>query len=260
MKKYLSIFIFILILAYSNTSSAVVATSTKAESKEEAKKERIKTSADKLLDQRIDSLNKLKDRLSEMKNLTDTDQSAINTLINNAITELNNVRTAIENATSSEATKEARESITKKYRIYALLMPQLNIIASSDRMTTMVSMLNVVAAKIESRLSSASSTASLGSTDINNANKALIDMKTKLADAQNNAQSAVTQASGLVADDGDKTVAESNLKALKEARSKIKSAQTSLVTAKKDAESIMKILGKEKVKEVKKETATSTAK
>lgn len=258
MKKYIIIFTCILFLTSSNISSAVVATSTKSEAKDEAKKERVKTTADKMLDQRIESLNKLKDRLSEMKNLSDTDQAALNTLINNVINELSNVRTNIEMATSTESAKEARESITKKYRVYALLMPQLNIIASADRMTTMVSMMNVVSAKIESRLSNASTTSSLSTLDLNNANKALIEIKTKLADAQNNAQSAVTQVSGLVPDDGDKTIADSNLKALKEARTKLKTAQSSLVTAKKNAESIMKILGKEKVKETKIDSATTT--
>lgn len=259
MKKYLVIFTFILFLASPSISNGVVATSTKSEARDESKKERVKTTADKMLDQRIESLNKLKERLTQMKNLSDTDQAALNTVINNVINDLNNVRTNIETATSTESAKEARESITKKYRVYALLMPQLNIIASADRITTMVSMMNIVTAKLESRLSSASTTSSLSITDLNTANKALVEVKTKLADAQNNAQSAVTQVSGLIPDDGDKAIADSNLKSLKEARSKLKTAQSSLVTAKKNAESVMKVLGKEKIKEVKAENATTSA-
>ena len=244
-----------------NQAGAVVASSTKEtakENREEMKKDKIKSKADMLLDNRIDSLNKLKERVSQMKNLSDADQASITTIVNNVINDLTTLRTSIENATSSDSAKALRESITKKYRVYALVMPQINIIAAADRMTTSVSMMNVVSAKLETRINSAT-TSELSSANITLASKTLVELKSKLAKAQSEAQEAVTMVASLNPDDGDKTVADSNMKALKDARAKIKSAQSNLVGAKKDAESIVKILGKEKKKVSKTESASSTS-
>ncbi len=261
MKKYSIILLATLaIILGIGQAQAVVSTSTKEtakENREEMKKDKIKSKADMLLDNRIDGLNKLKERVSQMKNLSDADQTSITTIVNNVINDLTSLRTSIDNATSTEATKALRESITKKYRVYALVMPQINIIAAADRMTTSVSMMNIVAAKIETRINLAT-TSELSSANISLASKTLVDLKSKLAKAQAEAQEAVTLVSSLNADDGDKAVADSNQKALKDARAKIKSAQSNLVGAKKDAESIVKILGKEKKKVMKIDNATNS--
>jgi hypothetical protein len=223
---------------------------------ETKKIERVKTAADKQLDQRIESLNKLKERVAILKNVNDTDKATINTVIGNVISDLNELRNVIDTATSTEVVKSARETITKNYRVYVLVMPQLSIIASADRMITMVSMLNIVSSKLESRLMQvATSSTEITSANLATANKALVDLKAKILQAQTDAQAAVALVAPLVPDQGDKTVAEANLKVMKEARAKIKSAQTNLVTAKKDAETITKILGKEKRMQ---KTATST--
>lgn len=135
---------------------------------ETKKIERVKTAADKQLDQRIESLNKLKERVAILKNVNDTDKATINTVIGNVISDLNELRNVIDTATSTEVVKSARETITKNYRVYVLVMPQLSIIASADRMITMVSMLNIVSSKLESRLMQVATS----STEITSANLA----------------------------------------------------------------------------------------
>jgi hypothetical protein len=87
------------------------------------------------------------------------------------------------------------------------------------------------------------------------ANKSLQSMKDRLVQSQMDAQSAVNLVAPLLPDQGDKAVAESNLLVMKDARLKIKSAQTNIVNAKKDAETITKLLAKEKRDQ---KTASST--
>lgn len=269
MKITQSLTIFALILTISISAvdkvSAVVSSTTDTtkkelqERKEEKKVEKVKSVADKQLDQRIENLIKLKERVMAYKNVSDTDKTTIVTVIGNVISELNDLKSTIENATSSDVVKESREKITKNYRVYALVMPQLSLIASADRMTTMVSMMNIVATKLENRLGQVATGTDITTQNLASANKSLADLKAKLVQAQSDAQSAVTLVSQLVPDEGDKTVMESNQKALKDARAKIKSAQTNLVTAKKNAEAITKILGKEKKKDIKNATTTPTS-
>ncbi len=226
-------------------------------SSDEAKKvQKTKTTADKILDQRIEKLNKLKERVALFKNVNDTDKASVNTVISNVISELSTLRSMIENATSSEYIKQAREMVNNNYRVYALIMPQLNIIASADRMITTISMLNIVASKIEVRLASVATGTDITSANLATANKSLLSMKDKLVQAQADAQSAVNLVAPLVPDQGDKAVADSNLKIMKDARLKVKSAQTNIVSAKKEAEAITKILAKEKRVQ---KTATTTS-
>ncbi len=219
------------------------------------KTQRAKTAADKILDQRIENLNKLKERVAQFKNVNDTDKTSINTVISNVISDLGLLRTAIENATSTDYVKQVREMVNNNYRVYALIMPQLSIIASADRMITTVSMLSIVASKIEVRLGAVATGTDITSANLALANKSLQAMKDKLVQSQADAQSAVNLVAPLVPDQGDKTVADSNLKTMKDARAKIKSAQTNIVGAKKDAETITKILAKEKRAQ---KTATTT--
>lgn len=241
---------FGVVQAQESTSS-----SSKVRANEEEKIQKIKTASDKILDQRIENLNKLKERVSLYKNVNDTDKTSINTVIVNVITDLVNLRNVIENATSTDFVKQARENINNNYRVYALIMPQLNIIASADRMITTISMLNIVGSKIEVRLNAVATGTEITSANLVTANKFLQSMKDKLVQSQMDAQSAVTLVAPLVPDQGDKAVAESNLKIMKDARVKIKSAHTNIVNAKKDADSITKILAKERKIQ---KTATST--
>jgi len=211
----------------------------------EKKVTRVKTAADKELDRRIDDLGKVVKRVEEFKNLTDTDKNAMITVLNGLIGSLNNLRLEIENATSTDNVKQIREMISQNYRVYALVMPQLNIIAAADRMTTTVSMMSIVGAKLEARIGALATSSTITSTNIASARKSLENMKDSLVETQKFIQEAIALVSPLVPDQGDKTIMDSNLATLKEGRTKIKSAQASLVSAKKSAEAAMKLVSKD---------------
>jgi ubiquitin len=226
----------------------------------EKKVERVKTVADKQLDQRIEDLGKVVTRMQEMKNLTATDKNAILAVLNGLIGNLNNLKLEIENATSTDVIKQAREIISQNYRVYALVMPQLNIIAAADRMTTTVSMMFIVGAKLESRLGSIATSSEVTSVGIASAKKSLENMKDALVEAQRFSKEAIAIVSILVPDQGDKVVMDSNLVALKDGKAKIKSAQASLVSAKKSAEAVLKLISKEKPASKKISTTTPEVK
>jgi len=195
---------------------------------------------------KISKVNKLKNRINKFKNLIDNDKNSIIATIDGLIFNLDGLKNLIDTATSSDMVKETRETINTNYRVYALVMPQLNIIASADQMTTMISIMNIIGTKLETRINSLATSTDITSANIASARKTLTDLKTQLVDAQTNIQLAISMVAPLIPDQGDKIVMEKNQKTLKDARSKIKLAKTSLVIAKKDAEAIVKLLGRDK--------------
>lgn len=256
MRKYILTTIVLTLFITASTVFAQESTATNQNRKDGSDKvQKLKSAADKTLDQRIENLTKLRDRVILFKNVNDTDKTSIGTVITNVINDLTDLRSFIESATSTEVIKQARENINNNYRVYALISPQLSIIASADRMITTISMLNIVSSKIEVRLSAVATGTDITSANLAAANKSLQSMKDRLVQSQMDAQSAVNLVAPLLPDQGDKAVMESNQLVMKDARAKIKSAQTNIVNAKKDAEAITKILAKERKEQ---KTATST--
>jgi hypothetical protein len=192
-----------------------------------------KEHADKEIDRRIDGLTKLSTRISNATHISAEGKTGITGMVTAQITELQSLKTKVDGEASTTALKDDIQSITKSYRIYALVMPQLALTAAADRVVDVADAMNGVAGKLEARLgadAAASSTVS---------GKALADMKAKIASAQQNASDAVNSITSLQPDNGDKTVAASNLAALKAARAKIQAAQADAVAARKDMKTIL---------------------
>ncbi len=194
----------------------------------------IKTHGNTEIDKRISDLNKLLSKVQSLKKISDTDKSGITTSIQNEISTLDSLKGQIDLATSTSSATEGVKSITKEYRVYALVMPRINIIAAADRVGTIHDMLSILAGKLQSRLATATSTKNISA-----ASTSLADMNAKIDDAKTQAQNAINRVATLIPDNGDKNVLKSNTTALKEARMEIQTANKDLVAARKDAQSII---------------------
>lgn len=249
--KFLATLILVVLLgsfgiARAEDSNKMASSTERKEQKQLEKSDKIKSIADKQLDQRMENLGKLKDKVNKFKNINDNDKNSIIAIIDQLVSKLNALKNTIDTATSTAVIKEAKDSITENYRVYMLVNPELNIIASADRIGTMISMMNIIGAKLETRLGAVGTSSSITSANLTLANKTLADLKTKIVDAQTNIQEAIKMVAPLMPDQGDKAIMESNTKTLKDARAKIKTAHNDLITAKKDSETIVKILAKDK--------------
>ncbi len=194
----------------------------------------------KEIDARVTSMNDLLSRVQAMKNVSDNDKAMLSSEIQSLVSTLGNLKGQIGSETSTTTLANDVKSITQSYRVYLLVEPQVRIIAAADRIKTIVNQLGLIDGKIQSRLAqdpTANGNASVQS--------ALTDITAKLSDANTQAQAAVSEITALQPDQGDKTVMTSNTTTLKDARSKILAAQKDLVAAKKDAQSIVTILGKD---------------
>jgi hypothetical protein len=196
-----------------------------------------KDRADKEIDRRIDKLTELAARISEMKRLTDADHSALSASIQAEIDSLTALKVKIDADTSTTTLKADIQSITKGYRIFVLVMPQAAITAAADRILVVVDLMEQFSAKLETRINEATTSATTS------LEASLADYDTKVASAQAQAQAAIDSIKGLVPDNGDQTVFQSNLAVLKAARAKVQAAHQDLVAARKDAGLIVKGLG-----------------
>jgi hypothetical protein len=228
-------------------TGSVASSTMKAEAKAakiEKAVTKVKTASDTLLEKRIDDLNKLLTRIGDMKKLSASAKASITANVNSLIVDLATLKTEIDSTSSTTLLKTYRESITKAYRVYALAMPRVNIMAAADRANTMVDSLNSLAAKIQTRLNIMSLSGQITAAELETLHASLSDLSTKVGDANAQANAATAAVMNLVPDEGDKTVFAANTAALKSARAKIKTAQTDLVAAHKDAQSVVKAIAK----------------
>lgn len=208
---------------------------------------RAKARADQEIDRRIKNLTDLSSRIGEMKRLSSDQKASFTAAITAQITVLTALKAQIDAETVLTSLKTEIQSITKEYRIYQLIMPQVNVTAAADRIETVVGtggVLDILAGKLETRIN-ATTTANTATLKT-----LLADMKAKMASANTLAQAAVTEIVALVPDNGDASIQAANKTALADARAKIKSATEALHTAVADSHKIiagLKVKGGEKM-------------
>lgn len=207
---------------------------------------------DSEITKRINSLNNLLTKIQAMKNLSDTNKASLSSTIQTALTNLNSLKAKIDSDTSTTTLKTDLQSITANYRVYALVMPQISLLAATDRIDTIVSQMQALSTKLQTRISSAQGSG----VDVNAANNSLADLNAKISDATVQVSAINQEVSTLTPDQGDKTKAASNASAIKDARVKLKIAEKDLKSAREDVNSIQKAIKQSKVKS----SATSTKK
>jgi hypothetical protein len=207
-------------------SSTTIATSTKATKAEAKKVTALIAKADKEIDRRITSLNKLVLRVGEMKKLNDQQKSDLSNQAQDQITELTSLKAKIDADTDLASLKSDIQSITGSYRTYMLLMPKINILATADRFSYIAEGYESVVDKLQNQISglkdSGKDTASLQTS--------LDTIKAKVDDIKTQVQAAIDTVNPLAPDNGDKATIDANKAALAKAKATIKAANTDVKT------------------------------
>jgi len=222
--------------AHLNARMTASTTSQNAADKLQAREQQIQAKADQEIAARVDSLNKLSTRIQSMKKLSPSQVASFQTTIQAAIADMTSLEAKIQSDTSTTSLAADLKSIAPDYRIYMLVEPQVSLLSAADRVNTIVGTLQTLEAKIQTRLSSTTITVK----NIAVLQTDLTDMATKLADASTQASAASAEVTGLIPDNGDKTVMASNTAALKDARSKTQAATKDIQAAYKDAQAMVK--------------------
>jgi hypothetical protein len=199
------------------------------------------TRADTEITRRVNALNALNTRVNAMVKVSASDKASLSATIATQITAMNNLETQIAAdaaANSTTSLKADIQSITKSYRIFALVIPQGAIEAAADRVLDIAGMFTTLSGQLQARITAAQNAGANMSTSVS----ALADMTAKVTDAQTQANAAVTETASLQPDNGNATIMASNTAALKDAHTKIQAAQADLTAARADAGTIVKAL------------------
>jgi predicted nucleic acid-binding Zn-ribbon protein len=187
------------------------------------------------INSRINALNSLLVRVQQMSKLSAVEQTQLANELTNDVNQMVVLKTKIASDADAATLKSDMQSVTKAYRVYALDLPKGRIEAAVDRIENIVVTMNDLGAKLQARITAAQSAGN----NVAGSQTAYTDFQSKVADAQKQAQSAISATSGLVPDNGSATILQSNNKALKAAAAQIKTAMTDLSQARKDAATIV---------------------
>jgi hypothetical protein len=197
--------------------------------------ENLKNRANTEIDKRVKSLNEQITGIQFFKKISDSDKTNLINQIQKEITDMESIRTKIQSDTDLNTLRTDVQSVTKNFRVYLLFMPRIAILGAADRVFYVSDNMTSEEGKLQDRIK-VSGLTSLQTT--------LDDAKAKIASARTGAQNAIDLVLPLNPDNGDKTVLESNLAALKSAREEFKKAHQDLITVMKDFKEIVKWLKK----------------
>lgn len=213
-----------------NVNAHVRATLTASTTAETTRAAGAKEKANKEIDRRIASLTALLARIEQMTKVTAELKANIKSTVQAQIDGLVQLNAKIDADTDLATLKADVKMVTDSYRIYVLVMPQVRIAAATDRMITIVNMMNSVGVKLTARVN----TAKAAGADTAALDAALTDLASRLTSVQAHAQAGFNLVAPLVPDQGDKTVMASNEAEIKKAQAEIKAGQADLVAARKD--------------------------
>mgnify|MGYP001613759092 CR=1 FL=1 len=197
--------------------------------------------ADQEIDRRIAKLKTQNARIQAMQRIGVDEKGSLDASIKAQLTELTNLKAKIHADTDVATLRTDVQSITKSYRVFALVMPKAAIAAAAARVKSIADSLIEIGVKLETRISALPLLESLAHANALAALRtSLADLRTKAANAKVEADAAVALTANLSPDNGDQATMQANLAALQSARTKLKAGEDALKAARKDAEAIIK--------------------
>lgn len=197
------------------------------------------------IQRRINSLNKILERIAKIKRLTDTQKNILTNQIQAEVQKLTDLDVRIAGETDPAVIKTDAQSILKSYRIYALFIPKIHILGAADVMQNAADKLDEISLRLEIKITEAEGAGK----DVTSLNALLSDMKEKTASASSQAEKARDLVIPLTPDGYP-----DNKAILKEAREMLVLGHKDIQTARQDAVQIL-----EKLKEFNIDTSSGTA-
>lgn len=190
----------------------------------------IKTKAEAEIDKRLASLHTAATKITAATKLSATDKATFSSQIQSNITTLTTLRAKIDADTDLPTLRTDAKSIYANFRIYAVFLPQVHMLATIDTMGVAVDNLTTLATKLQTRIQ----TAQQSGKDVSSVQRLLTDLQAKIADAKTQYQTVESEVASLTPASYPGSTA-----TLQDARSKIKTGAADLRTAWQDAKQIV---------------------
>lgn len=185
---------------------------------------KLKEKAVREIDRRVTSLTKLVDKINAAKRLTSDQKSTMVGQIQTEISNLSTLKIKIEADTDIATLRTDVQSIVKSYRIYALYIPKMAIIAHADKILNLI---EEEMARLTEKLQLRINEAKGKGYSIETMTSLMTQRQAKLDDAKNQANGAIDKVTPLTPDGwpGNKTELQAARDMLHVARKDVNDAQ-----------------------------------
>ena len=127
-------------------------TEDRSAARNERRLARIKTVADRMLDVRLRTLDRLKAQVSAMKRLPDESRSSLTTQIDSEGSALKSLGSKIQSATDVETARSKTKAILTEHRIFAVFIPKIRGLALSAKLEALVGKLENLNDRLNARI------------------------------------------------------------------------------------------------------------
>lgn len=229
LKLSTSVILFLILITLSFSKVFAQSTASKAGILSGARMTIIKTRADSQIEMRLASLNSAMTKIGEVKRLSGDQKTTFSNEIGEDINALNTLKVKIDADTDPAILKTDATAIYSDYRVYAVFLPQIHEIISTDIIEVTATNLTTIAEKLKTRIQEMQTSGK----SVSDLQGFLTDMQAKIADAQTQGTTAFNEIVSLTP-----TSYPGSTSILKNARTKIKTATSDLKAALVDAKLI----------------------
>lgn len=197
--------------------------------------DRLKQKASNEITRRAASLTNVKNKITEMKRLTENQKNSLIDGIQSEITNLTELNKKIQLETNLETLRTYVKSIISSHRTYLLFLPKTQIIIAANAVLNAADKLDEFADKLLSKINEAKSKGE----DTTEIETSLADIKAKITDAKTQANNSINVVFSL-----QPTNYPDNKPNLQSVRTKLQAAHKDLITVKQKAQEIIVALKK----------------
>lgn len=172
-------------LAMSPAVNAMQATPAASTQNDATRIQNIISRGNQEITRRLSRLGTLSSKISGATKLASSDKAALLTEVTNEISGLTALKTKLDAETTLAGAKADAQSIFNDYRVYALIVPKVELVRVADDEQVTTSKLTALATKLQTRISEAQSKGK----NVSSLSAKLADMQAQTAAAQNLASS-----------------------------------------------------------------------
>lgn len=143
----------------------------------------VKARAHEAIERRLQTLDRLAQRVRDNRQLSDSHRAALTDLIESQVRGLTALDATIQADTDVEKLVADAKSIVTDYRVYLLTGPKVHLVIGADTEVAVAAKLDEVAGRLQTKVDRAAA----ASKDVTTAQSHLDEMKAKLADAHSSA-------------------------------------------------------------------------
>jgi hypothetical protein len=162
------------------TPKTVNETGTSVKAGDQAKVQRIIARGNSEISRRLNTLNTLNGKINSATKLSAADKAPLSSEVLSEIDGLNNLKTKLDADTTVSDAQSDAQSIINDYRVYALIVPKINLIKTADDQQVAEAKLSALATKLQTRVT----TAKTAGKNVTSLQSGLDGMNSKISTAQ----------------------------------------------------------------------------